>query len=317
MKVEHIKYLIYLILISSLFFTIYNLITKTKLKKIIKFIVEKSTINEKERSIEYEKLYEEFGILEKVNLKRKIDIYLIRSGLKEKFPFINADIFILISILVSVVTFIITMLITRVFIISVGIALIMFLLFMLYIYILNGITYEKIDNQLILFLNLLENFSTTTDDIVSIFQESSQYLSYPLNKYCEEFVTESKMTGNVRIAFSNFEDKIENERLKDIIRNIEISSRNDANYKEVLGKSKDVIKGYFESKESKRSIKRSGQMDICISAIMGLVVILVMNNLIPNLKYDLINTTIGNIILTYWMFVIVICVSNFIVLQKN
>ena len=39
-------------------------------------------------------------------------------------------------------------------------------------------------------------------------------------------------------------------------------------------------------------------MDICISAIMGLVVILVMNNLIPNLKYDLINTTIGNIILT-------------------
>ena len=35
MKVEHIKYLIYLILISSLFFTIYNLITKTKLKKII------------------------------------------------------------------------------------------------------------------------------------------------------------------------------------------------------------------------------------------------------------------------------------------
>ena len=160
MKVEHIKYLIYLILISSLFFTIYNLITKTKLKKIIKFIVEKSTINEKERSIEYEKLYEEFGILEKVNLKRKIDIYLIRSGLKEKFLFINADIFILISILVSVVTFIITMLITRVFIISVGIALIMFLLFMLYIYILNGITYEKIDNQLILFLNLLENFST-------------------------------------------------------------------------------------------------------------------------------------------------------------
>lgn len=317
MNIKYILYVLSILLVLLIFFTLYNIIKQIKVKKIVNYIVDKSESNTNERNIYYEELYEEHGSIEKVKFKRKIDIYLIRSGVKEKFKFINADIFILIATSISLIAALFTIVFIRNIIIAIAIGIITFLILQLGIYLLVNITYERIDNQIIVFLNLLENFAVTTDDIVSIFQQTSEYVNYPLNKYCQEFVTESRMTGNIRVAFSNLEDKFENERLKDIIRNFEISSRNDANYNEILNKSKEVIKGYFETKESKRAIKRSGQLDICISFIMGIVVIGVMQNLIPNLSYQLINTTTGNMILLYWMVVIIICFFSFVTLQKN
>ena len=317
MNTTYISYGLYTLLVIVLFFTIYSILKDIKPKRMIDNVVNKSELKTKERTTYYEQLYEEQGVTDKIGFKRKLDIYLIRSGIKERFRFINADIFLLTSVLISLGAILLVLPFIRHLGLLIAVGIITFLVLQFVVYFLANITYEKIDSQVIVFLNLLENFASSTDDIISIFQQSSEYLTYPLNKYCKEFVTESRTTGNTKSAFSNFEDKIENEKLKDIIRNLEISSRNDANYSEILSKSKDVIKGYFETKESKKAIKRSGQMDICMSAIMGVVVISVMQNLIPDLKYQLINTTIGNIIILYWIIVSIVCVASFVTLQKN
>lgn len=314
---KYIIYGLYIVLAVVIFFTIYNIIKQIQMKKVVDNIMESSEEKTLKRTLYYEQLHEEYGVIDKIKFKRKIDILLIRSGLKDKFKFLNADIFIIISILFSSIVSVIAMLFLKRLAISIGVGVIAFLVLQLIIYILTNINYEKVDNQIIIFLNLLENFSSTNDDIVSIFQQASEYLTYPLNKYCNEFVAESKSTGNTRLAFTNLADKIENEKLRDVITNLEISSRNDANYSEIISKSKDVIQGYFSSKENKKSIKRDGQFNICLSVAMGLVIIVLMQDLIPNLWNDLTNTAMGNWIIIYWIATIVACFYNFIALQKN
>lgn len=315
--ITYLEKFIEVILVLMIFRLIYILIKKISLKRTIKNILSKSEVNSNSRKQEYELLVEEYGSLDKLKFKHRLDMYLIRSGLKEKFTFLNAEIYLLITFVIGAIGFGLSQITIKSIPISCGIAMLMGLSLYLILYILTSITYEKIDNQIMVFLNILDNFATSTDDIVSIFQQTSPYVRYPLNKYCDEFVAESRTTGNIKTAFNNLEDKIENQKLKDIIKNLEISSRNDANYKQILDKSKEIMKGYFENKEKTKSTKKTGQLEICMCLAMGLVIIFMMKGMIPNLLTNLFITTTGNMIVTYWVVVIVICLWNLISLQKN
>ena len=306
-----------LILILILFKLIYNFIRKVNIRNSAIKILKKSEINSNNRKQKYEILVEESGALEKLELKHRIDIYLIRSGLKEKFTFLNAEIYFLLTFIVQAIGFVVSQIFIRKIAISICISIFMGLFPFLVLYILTSITYEKIDNQIMVFLNILDNFATSTDDIVSIFQQTSEYVRYPLDRYCDEFVAESKTTGDTKTAFNNLENKIENTKLKDIIKNLEISSENDANYKQILEKSKEIMKGYFENKEKVKSTKKTGQLEIIICLAMGLIIVFMMKSMIPSLLTNLFTTQVGNMILTYWLIVIIICLWNFIALQKN
>ena len=308
---------ILLILILIIFKLIYNFIRKVNIRNSVIKILNKSEINSNNRKQEYEILVEESGALEKLELKHRIDIYLIRSGLKEKFTFLNAEIYFLLTFIVQAIGFVVSQIFIRKIAISICISIFMGLFPFLVLYILTSITYEKIDNQIMVFLNILDNFATSTDDIVSIFQQTSEYVRYPLDRYCDEFVAESKTTGDTKTAFNNLENKIENTKLKDIIKNLEISSENDANYKQILEKSKEIMKGYFENKEKIKSTKRTGQLEIIICLAMGLIIVFMMKSMIPSLLTNLFTKQGGNMILIYWLIVIIICLWNFIALQKN
>lgn len=315
--ITYLEKVVEIILLLMIFRLIYSLIKNLRVKNSITKILNRSEINSNNRKREYEILVEEYGALEKLKFKHSIDIYLVRSGLKEKFTFLNAEIYFLITFILVGVGFIISQICIKNIVISIGISILIGLSSYLILYILTGITYEKIDNQIMIFLNILDNFATSTDDIVSIFQQTSSYVKYPLNKYCDEFVAESRTTGNIKIAFNNLENKIENTKLKDIIKNLEISSRNDANYKQILDKSKDIMKGYFENKEVTKSMKRTGQLEIVICLVMGLIIVFMMKGMIPNLLSNLFNSPIGNMIIAYWLVVVIVCLWSFISLQKN
>ena len=77
------------------------------------------------------------------------------------------------------------------------------------------------------------------------------------------------------------------------------------------------MKRYFDNKEKMRSTRRTGQLEIILCLVMGLIIIFMIKGIVPSLFTNLVSTSIGNGILIYCIAVALICFWNFISLQKN
>ena len=304
------------VLFLALFCVIYFTFSHFKEKKILKkalMITEKRYVNRKEI---IEKVFLEKGNIDDPTFLEKIDILIERSGIRSYVSFFNTELLILLMIIFSIVGFFVSKVIYDFWVINLGVAVLVGLMCYIGLYIASGVTFEKVDDGLLLFINHLENFSSTTDDIVTLFEKTLPYVKEPLKRYVEEFVNEAK-SGDLKLAFRNFEKKVENKRFKSILNNLEIASRHEANYKDILGESRVILKGYFESKQRNKSIVQNGRAEILLVLLMAGVMIWVMSGITPNLLFDLQNTLAGNFILLYCVIVFIFIIWQFIAFDKE
>lgn len=305
--------LLILLIFSVNIFTFSYLREKRIAKKILQ-ITEKRYDDRRSKN---EKIYLEEGYIDKTSVLDRLDILIERSRLKESIPFITSEIFIIIMVFTSILAFFISkFFIYDFWAINLGIAVLISIGFYLVLYIASSRTYERIDNILLLYINNLENFSGSINDIILLFEKVIPYTKEPLRQYTEDFVNEAK-SGDINLAFRNFEKKIENRRFKNIIKNLRISSRHEANYEQVLGEARKTLKGYFETKEDNKTIIKNGRAETIIILLMGIAVIYIMKGIAPNLLFDLKNTVVGNYLMAFTVFLLLIIVWSFIKVDKN
>ena len=259
----------------------------------------------------------EEGNVQNKSFINSIDLLIERSRIKEKLPFLNTEVYISLNIIISMIAFLAGILIVHYWLI--GIVCAMFSIIALYaiLYIISGINYEMIDKDALTFLNIMENYSGTNDDIVTIMGRTYPYLKNPLKKYVEEFYNECNSTGDLTMAFSNLELKIENERIRDIVRNIEICSRHEANYKEIIEDSRDTLKDYLKSKQNRKAIINNGRLEILMCIVMCFIVLVVFKSFVPDLVHILQANLIGTLILLYNVIVIGIIAKGMISFDKE
>lgn len=304
--------LLFLALFCVIYFTFLHFREKKILNKAL-MITEKRYLNRKEIS---EKVFLEKGNIDDPTFFEKIDMLIERSGIRSYVSFFNTELLLLSMIIFSIVGFFVSKAIYDFWVINLGVAVLVGLICYIALYIASGITFEKVDDGLLLFINHLENFSSTTDDIVTLFEKTLPYVKEPLKRYVEEFVNEAK-SGDLKLAFRNFEKKVENKRFKSILNNLEIASRHEANYKDILGESRVILKGYFESKQRNKSIVQNGRAEILLVLLMSAVMIGVMGGITPNLLFDLQNTLAGNFIILYCVIIFIFIIWQFIAFDKE
>ncbi len=228
-------------------------------KLFIQFWNDFETNYQKRQELE-EKIRREEGNVIKKGFIHHIDMMIERSRLRKKIPFLTTELYLVISVIVGLTCFILSKLFIQFWVINVLIGIIavfgMYLVIYyssgfnfekiddqiiiavfgmyLVIYYSSGFNFEKIDDQIITLINDIENFSNVSNDIVTIFENVADYLDDPLDEYFMEFVQYSRETGDIEGAFKNIEGKLENEKLQNLFKNLEIASRNRANYKELM-----------------------------------------------------------------------------------
>lgn len=309
-----VLYSLLILLIFSVNTFTFSYLKEKRIEKKVLEITEKRYTNRREKS---EKIYLEEGYVAKIGFLDKLDILIERSGLRKVIPFATSEIFIFFMLLVSILGYFVSKaFIYDFWIINLGISILILIGFYLFLYITSGKTYEKIDNILLLYINNLENFSGSINDIITLFERVIPYTKEPLKQYTEDFVNEAK-SGNIKLAFRNFEKKIENRRFKNIIKNLEISSRHEANYEEVLKEARKTLKGYFGAKEDNKSTAKNGRVEIIMILFMGFIVMFIMKGFAPNLLFDLKSTPTGNYLIGFTMFLFLLIIWNFIKIDKN
>jgi hypothetical protein len=264
-----------------------------------------------------DKLRLEEGNVKDESFISNIDLLIERSHIKEKIPFFNTEMYISLNIILAFTGFLIGVNLANYWL--VGVILGMGFVIILYsiLYIISGINYERIDKDVLTFVNIMDNYSETNDDIITIMGKTYPYLSNPLKQYVEEFYNEATSTGDIKTAFRKLEFKIENERIRDVIRNIEICSRHEANYQEIIRDTRDTLKDYLKAKQQRKAIINNGRMEIVMVLILSVVMTYVFSSFVPNLFYKLRNEFIGNVILIYCVVIMGITIWNIISFDKR
>jgi Flp pilus assembly protein TadB len=284
--------------------------TATKVFNITEFSYNKRKKNK-------EKIRIEEGNVKDKSFINNIDLLIERSHIKEKLPFFNTEIYISLNIILAFTGFIIGSILARYWLVGVIIGMLLIIALYSILYIISGINYEKIDKEVLTFVNIMENHSGTNDDILTIMEKTFPYLRNPLKEYIEKFCDESTRTGDITTAFRKLELKIENERVRDIIRNIEICSRHESNYQEIIRDTRDTLKEYLKSKQQRKAIIDNGRMEMISCLIMSAVMIYIFNSFISNLIFRLKSDVFGNLILIYCVIIIGITIWNMIAFDKR
>ena len=259
-------------------------------------------------------LYE--GATKDKKLIEKLDGLLQKSRIRSVFRFLTSEILIMATIALATVVSIIIYLFSNSMILSIAAFIFIGFAVILIFKSMANISFNKIDKQQLSYTNILKNLSVSNNDIVSIFEKSIPYADEPIKGYVEQFVFECKKGISLEKAFKNLEDKIENGRFKQLLKNLLIASKHDGNYGKVLNESRIIFKHYYAEKERRKKEVNSGRLGITLIVVIGIVVFKLLESFTGNIFVMLNQTSVGNVLLVYFLIVFIYAIYKFVNLDR-
>ena len=228
------------------------------------------------------------------------------SGLKNKFPELNASNFILTIILLCGITGLIVFIITKAAIISLGAAAIMGILVFVYMQVSINRNYINTENEIVKFINMLDNVSSSENTIGEMLHRTAPYLKDPLRSMTEECYSEIKTDGNVPLALKHMADKANHKKLKQILNSLKSCATHNENYSEVIEDNRESIRAYIMFKKEERNIIKNALFETVILAIAGVVMVYMVGTMVDNAINIVFHTLPGQIILAGLLLIILI-----------
>lgn len=198
----------------------------------------------------------------------RLDEELAYSGIKDKFRWMTTEIYIIIVTLT-------TTLISTAFVLFAGLwqgflaGVITILMFKLAITLLGNARDKRTEAQLLQFMNIIDNFSRTSDDLVDILEKASRYIEDPLGSQIYDAVQEARNTGDSLLALQDLQNSVKSKHFKILIRNLETSSRFENNYSDIIEDCRAIFHDYIKAQKEKRSIRFNGVAEILIMVATG------------------------------------------------
>lgn len=257
-------------------------------------------IREKERlrKEEYEKEFKLEGNFEDKNRLRRIDLKLVSSGLKRKFPELTPELFFVSLGLLSVAVGIITFLATKhSIIIAIAAALATIVAVNVLIEIKIGRNYNRIEEEIMLFINILENMSHSSGNIVEMFATTIPYISEPLKGSVEKCYYEMKSTGNIEMSLKNLIDRTDHKQLKTIFESFRVCAQRGARYDLVVQENKEAVANHIRYRKQKNQIKKNALTYIGIMIVAGAAAVALIAQMVENAYEYIFQTLPGQIII--------------------
>ena len=232
-----------------------------------------------------------YGSVENHSLLYRLDRLMLTSGIKNRIPWVNGEVFLLAVFAAAVFgLFAGTALFSNVFAgiftaaaqaaVLYGAALAM-----------SGKVYNQIEDGTAIFVSILSNHAKGSSDIVTIMQNTIPSLSGPLKRITEKFVSDSENTGNIDGAFDYMKESVDNRQLQTIIVNLKNCMHYQANYEEVLAQMMGQVVSGLSAREDRKNILFSMKMTLTVISIMAVVIVLIIG---AGLDIDVAGSLTGN-----------------------
>ena len=300
-------------LFLALGLTAFLLLSYLKEHKVISSVAEtlyeKAKAQETERQTEQRKLILVEGRQEKTNLLYKLDLLVLQSNIRKFIPFASTEILLVMTIILSAAGYAGVAYLTSKWIFGMlGFVGVSFLCYIV-LYFMAFSNYRKTEESLMTFINLLENYSSMEDELIAIFSRIQTFLTEPVRSAVEQCYIEAEMTGDKGRAIRNLEKRIEHEKFKELVRNLEICSRYEANYGEVIKDSRSLLREYLAAAKERKAILNNARVEIAMIIGCSGIVFWMMNDFTQaGIMTVLLGSIAGNIILAYCILMLLYAV---------
>lgn len=220
-----------------------------------------------------------------VNLQRnrsfwhRMEQQLYYSGIKQRFPFLTAESWIVCNVLVLSVVLIFLFSLSGWRSVLFGV-IIFFGVEYLIFFILKALNYQRVNAGLMKFLDFLGNYSVTAGELTGVFTQISKYMDEPIRTALEECSYEAQTTGDFQLALLSMSEKIEHPKFKELVRNMEISIRYCADFSILVLNSRRMIREYMRLSEERRGLLRESAINMLLLLGMSIVTLFVVDGLL-------------------------------------
>ena len=162
------------------------------------------------------------------------------------------------------------------------------------------------EKELVPFLNIVDNFSKTEKDLFQIFELSIPYLQDPVKTALAECGKHASATGNRMEAIRDLLYRIDHPKFREIVQSLEICSRNEANYGQILGDMRDGLAAYMSNRKEETAILREGQIQIGVIVCLGIPMVAMLSVVTQVPLRDLTSNLFGRFVIGYWIVLILL-----------
>lgn len=204
---------------------------------------------------------------------------LCYSGMRRRFPFLSAELFVLLTVMTGMACFLVGMLLGGFLGGLLGLGLV--LAAEVFVIMLGKASEtHAVNENLMKMLDFLGNYSVTAGDVTAVFGQISKYLEEPLQSALDQCCVEAQTTGDVGLALLSLADKIEHPQFKELVRNIEVSSRHSADFSVLVSYGRRSVREYLKSCRERKSLLREAGINMALLLGMSLFSLLTVNGLL-------------------------------------
>ena len=139
---------------------------------------------------------------------------------------------------------------------------------------------RAVDRNLLKFLDFLGNYSITSGEVTGVFNQISRYLEEPLKSALDECYLEARTTGDVGLALLAMAEKIEHPKFKELVQNIEISTRYCADFKNLVTASRRSVREHLRMGEERKGMLREAVINMILLLMMSVVILVAVEGLL-------------------------------------
>lgn len=211
---------------------------------------------------------------------------LCYGGLLRRFPFLGAENFVLMTTLAGTGCFLAGMAAGGVLTGLLGVAALL-LTECAVITLGKAMEMRAVNENLMKLLDFLGNYSVTAGDVIAVFSQVSKFMDEPIRSALERCCVEAQTTGDVGMALLSLADRIEHPQFKELVRNVEVSSRYSADFSVLVQFSRRSVREYLKSRRERKSLLREAGINMILLLGMSVFALLTVNGLLETSIWEI------------------------------
>lgn len=186
------------------------------------------------------------------------------SGVGSILPGLTPELYMLIMLMLSVAAYVLTGFISGNIYYGIPAAAVPWVAGEIFFSLLRNYRYRREEEQLLTLVNSIESCAAESDDIIYILEKAAAMTAGPIHDELWHTVTMVKSGLQGAVALGQLESRIEHAFFKTLIRNLEISSRNNANYREITMQCRSLLTEQLDNTKKLEEIYREARIRLIV-----------------------------------------------------
>lgn len=271
------------------------------------------------KEADLENIRQTVGEIQKKTFYERTNDLLYYSGLRFRFYWFTPTVFVICMVLLFTVGIMIGLLGSHSLIMALLCGIMLPFTFYFILYALITYNHVEVENELVLLMNMVEDFSSANDNIISIFEKASVYLGRHLRSAIDSCVSYANTTGDTSRALRKLQDHVEHPQFKRFIASIELASRGSCEYRHVVEDFRERTENSLTASKRLDAIYKNCRAQVIAMLLVGIFVIYMSLGLVTDYGgfWQVINFNIAGQLILMAIIVIYLVSAWFVLFRLN